>query len=223
MLTRRNILISVGAMIIAAFAVGAIFAIQRGSIGGAAPSLDEKPRRIITDNIVLPDTKKIAIIDGRMNGSEAFAMPFDPSASAQIDVPQARLTARGVYDRAVSDALSWEPDARLVFIKSLGTVTISGRATAWQIVFGSEKKKKTFEILFNSEKIASEKEIDGSSVGHEFPKEWYDSDEAIRSVQNLPQFQNATLTALNFFYNTDAKEWRYGLVTSAGNTSMRVK
>jgi hypothetical protein len=40
---------------------------------------------------------------------------------------------------------------------------------------------------------------------------------------NLPQFEGATASSINFFYNMDGKRWSYAISTSKGTTSMPVK
>ncbi len=69
----------------------------------------------------------------------------------------------------------------------------------------------------------SQKETSSGSYGVNLPKNWYDSKEVIISVQTLPQFSHATITGLDFFYNTDGKVWMYSLVTSLGAYTTPVK
>ena len=62
-----------------------------------------------------------------------------------------------------------------------------------------------------------------TSYGYTLPQNWYDSGDALLSLKTEPQFKDATVSSLNFYYNEDGKRWAYALSTSNGTLSMPVK
>ncbi len=182
------------------------------------------PGKVIEENLVIPDTQKVAVIEGRLVNTEAYKTPLVPKSDEErVIVPKAVFTVRNSYDVSINEARKWSEDAKLVFIKSLGAVTLEGKSSQWQIAFGSKSKKKSYEIIIQGDKIVSQKEIESDSFGYDLPKNWYDSGAVIVSLQALPQFSDATVSSINFYYNTDGKKWGYALATSKGTTSMPVK
>src|SRR3989338_6961807 len=70
----------------------------------------------------------------------------------------------------------WSSDAKLVFIKSLGAITLEGKSSQWQLAFSSKTKvKKGYEIIIQADQIVSKKEIDSTAVGADLSKNWKDS------------------------------------------------
>ena len=189
-----------------------------------SPKVEDKAK-VIEENLVIPETESISGSAGRLVTEGSVNVPLVPkSESEKVIVEKAVLTVKGSYNLANAEALKWSNDAKLVFIKSLGAVTLEGKSSQWQLAFSSKlKSKKGYEVIVRADQIVSLREIDSTAVGADLPTNWFDSGGAIKSLQDLPQFVNATISAINFYYNTDAKKWRYGLSTSFGGTSIAVE
>lgn len=183
----------------------------------------EKPK-VVTDTVVVPETKKITQAEGRSFAPNGYSVPIVPKNEGEkVIVDSAIFTIKTGFENAFVEAEKWSSDAKLVYAKSLGSVALDGKSSAWQFAFGSKQKKKGYEIIIQGDAIASQKETDASLSGFDLPKNWYDSGDAIVSLQALPQFSNATMNSLIFFYNEDGKNWQYALKTSLGNTTMIVR
>lgn len=181
----------------------------------------EKRIRIIEENLNLPNTERVSSGEGRIVSDGAVDVPLVQNEE-EVIVPMAELTLKGAYDAVLPYAKSWASDAKLVFIKSLGAVMINGKSSQWQVIFGSQSKKNGYEIIVRGKESISRKEIESGSFGFDLPQNWYDSGEAIKSLQ-LPQFGEATISSLSFYYNIDGKRWSYAIATSRGTTAMPVQ
>lgn len=185
-----------------------------------------KKPQVIEENLVIPDTQKITGGEGKtVDSGSGISVPLVPKdESEQIIVTKAVLTVKGTYDLARTDATTWSPDAKLAFIKSLGAITLGGKSSQWQAVFVSKTKTGMgYEIIIQADQIVSKKEIPSKATGADTPaKNWYDSDGAIKSLQTMPQFFDATVSSITFSYDTDSKKWIYALSTSRGATAMTV-
>lgn len=180
--------------------------------------------KIIDDEPIIPQTERVSPVDGRIIQRGNYDTPLVPkSGEEEVFVVKAKLTVKGSYDSTVVKAKEWSEDAKLIFIKSLGAVDLGGKSSQWQIIFGSKNKKKGYELIIQADKIVSQKEIKSDSFGYDLPKNWYDSNGAVASLQGLPQFSDATVSSINFYYNLDGKKWAYALSTSRGTTSMPVE
>lgn len=185
-------------------------------------SFFEKPK-VVNDTLVIPETTKITTAGGRSFGTSGYQVPLVPKTKGEeVIVPSAVFTIKTGFDLAFIDAKKWSSDAKLVYAKSLGTVTLNGKSSAWQYAFGSKNKKKGDEVIIQGDSIVSQKETVASSYGYALPKNWFDSGDAILSLPSLPQFPNATVSSLIFFYSEDGKIWEYAIATSFGNTTMLV-
>lgn len=183
----------------------------------------EKPK-VIQETLTIPDTKAIGTVFGRTPSTEHYAVPLAPVTEGdKVIVENAILTLKGSFETALPKAEVWAKDAKLVLVTSQGAVTLEGKSSMWQVVFGSLSKKKGYEVIIQGDSIISEKELPTEEYGYGLPVDWYDADEAIRSIQFLPQFADATVSSINFFYNRDGKRWGYVLSTSRGTTSMPVR
>lgn len=183
----------------------------------------EKPK-VVQETLVIPETKIVEGVVGRTPSTTHYAVPLVPVTEGdKVVVPGATLTLKKSFEVALPKAEVWAKDAKLVFLTSQGAVTLAGESSMWQVVFGSLAKKKGYEIIIQGDKIVSEKEIPSQEYGYDLPVNWYDAGEAIRSIQTLPQFVDATVSSINFFYNRDGKRWGYALGTSRGTTSMPVR
>lgn len=211
-----------GVVAVVAVAFGAYFFFSTEIIEEKFPVL-EKPV-VVEEALIIPDTKQVAVAAGRTPSTEHYAVPLVPTTEGEkVIVPGATLTLKGGYDVAKPKAEAWAKDAKLVFLTSQGAVTLEGKSSMWQVVFGSLSKKKGYEVVVQGDKIVSEKEIPSTEYGYDLPTNWYDAGEAIVSIQSLPQFADATVSSINFFYNRDGKRWGYALGTSRGTTSMPVR
>lgn len=188
--------------------------------GGNAGLTPEKPK-VIEEELTIPETQKITGGEGRFVNEGPVAVPLVPKTEAEkVVVSKAVLTVKGSYDLAVSEAKNWASDAKLVFVKSLGAVTLEGKSSQWQMAFSSKTKlSKGYEIIIQGDEIVSKKEIDSSAVGAILPTTFKDSGTAVVVLQELPQYSDASLSAISLYYNTDGKIWRYTLMTSKGSVS----
>lgn len=180
---------------------------------------------VVEEQLIIPETKQISGTEGRIVTEGAVDVPLVPTSEGEkVIVQKAVLTVKGSYDLANPEAVTWSGDAKLVFIKSLGAITLEGKSSQWQLAFSSKTKAtKGYEIIIQGDKIVSKKEIDSTAVGADLPKNWYDSDGAIKSLQGSPQFASATISSIQFAYDLDSKGWLYALSTSRGVTSIVVR
>lgn len=217
---KKIIYIVIGIIVVAAIIAGLYFMglLPSGILKQLTPA--KKPQ-VINENLVIPDTQKITAGEGRTVENGAVNTPLVPKDESQkIIVTKAILTSLGSYSISAPEAKNWSTDAKLVFIKSLGAVNIDGKSSQWQIVFSSAAQKgKGYEVIVQADQIVSKKEISSTATGADVPKNIKDSSDAVKSLQELPQFSDATISSINLFYNADGKIWRYALSTSKGTTS----
>jgi hypothetical protein len=201
---------------------GYLFMRRKNIIGGQVSEI--KTKRVIVEQMYVPNTQSVNMVDARLSTQKRNEVPINPELSnVEVVVGQAKLTIKEGYSLAETYALKWSADAKLAFIKSLGTVTPEGKSTEWQVMFYSSVKKKSYEVIVWEDKVVSEKELNSELVGQELPKNWFDSSDAIISLRSSPQFATGTVSSINFFYNSDSKDWIYGLQTSLGGTAMHVQ
>lgn len=181
---------------------------------------------IINDTVKIPDTATIGPNEGEIVPRGEYNVKIQPqSETDRVIVAKARLTLKEAYFLAKDSATNWAGDQKLVFIKSNGALNLEGQSSSWQLIFSSAQKNANYEIITEADKMISEKEIKSSSKGFDLPTNWYDSNEAIASLSNLPQFSSDTISAISFYYSKTAESWSYGLATDNGQktTSMWVK
>lgn len=213
----------IGGVIVIAVIVLAVYFWQTSPSFKKVVTFYEKPK-VVEETLVIPETKQVEAAAGRTPTTEHYAVPLVPTTEGEkVVVPGAVLTLKESFEVAKPKAETWAKDAKLVFLTSQGAVTLEGRSSMWQVVFGSLSKKKGYEVVVQGDKIVSEKEIPSAEYGYVLPTNWYDAGEAIISIQSLPQFADATVSSINFFYNRDGKRWGYALGTSRGTTSMPVR
>jgi len=187
--------------------------------------LEKGTPQIIEENLVAPETKKITGSEGKTASSGPVEVPLVPKTeSEKVVVSKAVLTVKGSYELAKSEAGKWSTDAKLVFIKSLGVITLEGKSSQWQLAFSSKTKvKKGYEIIIQADQIISKKEIDSTAVGADAPKQWKDLGDVIKELQSHPLYQDATVSAATFYLNPDNKKWYYTLSTSKGVSSIVIE
>lgn len=180
----------------------------------------EKPK-VIEENLVIPQTQKITPQEGRIVEKGLVEVPFVPKTEGEkVIVPKAVLTVKGSYDLANSEAKKWSADAVLVFVKSLGAITLEGKSSQWQLAFSSKiKPRKDYEIIIQANQIVSKKEIDSRAIGASLPLKWKDSGEVMETLRQHPYFSDASVSSISFYYNLDDKKWEYAFATSKGTTS----
>jgi len=188
---------------------------------GSLPAI-VKPVIVVDEKLIIPETTKVVPNAGRVVEQGIIEAPLNPDRGTVVSA-RAILTLKGGYEKASVEALVWAPDAALIFERSLGVVTAEGKSGEWQVTFGSKAKKAGFEVLVYGDTIAAKKEIDSTSYGFALPQNWYDSEDALLSLRTLPQFETATVSSINFYYNADENKWGYALATSNGTVSMPVK
>lgn len=220
-LYKNKIIISLVA--IAVLAISAVIVWQKSDSFKRAVTFWEEPR-IVNDTIAIPETTKITSAGGRSFVTTGQKVALVPKTKGEeVLVSYAIFTLKSGFEVANSEAKKWSPDARLIYAKSLGTVDLNGKSSAWQYAFGSKQKKKGYEIIIQGEGIVSQKETEATSFGYDLPKNWYDSSDAILSLQASSPFKDESLGALTFFYGENNKIWQYAFSTSFGNTLMQVK
>lgn len=188
--------------------------------------IDVERPMIVTETVKIPDTKAVTGGEGWYPNKDAYKVPLAPKSDGErVEVTGAILTTRGAYLVALPIAQEWVADAKLVMINSLGAVTLDGKSQGWQVVFGSKKNKKGYEVVVERETIVSKKEIPSSVYGADIPKNFAERDAAwaIALLAGNPQFQAASMTGLNFVYNADAQAWEYLIANSFGGSSVRVR
>ncbi|HAT68612.1 MAG: hypothetical protein A2481_00270 [Candidatus Yonathbacteria bacterium RIFOXYC2_FULL_47_9] len=182
--------------------------------------------RVVDEVIKIPTGSLRTSTDGWFPSKEAYKVPLNPQNDGErVVVTGAVLTPYGVYTLALPVAQAWESDAKLILMKSLGTVMIDGKSLGWQVVFGSKTKKKGYELVVERDTLITQKEIPSSVFGADVPGNFIERD-AVWAIQRLaenPQFSSATMTGLNFVYNVDAKAWDYVIAHSFGGSSVRVR
>lgn len=182
--------------------------------------------RVVDEVIKLPTGSLRTSTDGWFPGKEAYKVPLNPQNSGErVVVTGAVLTPYGAYALALPAAQGWAPDAKLIFMKSLGTVMIDGKSLGWQVVFGSKTKKGGYELVVERDAVITQKEIPSSVFGADVPDNFIERDAAwaVQRLAENPQFSSATMTGLNLVYNTDAKAWDYVIAHSFGGSSVRVR
>jgi hypothetical protein len=190
------------------------------------PSIVEEVQqpRVLSEHVTIPDTKKVVASEARTVLKGEYDVPLNPkNDSEKVIVPNAVLTLKGSYDTAQVNAKTWSDDAKLMYARSLGILTVSGKSGTWQIAFGSKKKKSGYEVIVQGGALLSGKEVESDSSGYGLPANWYDSDEAIATIAAFPQFKDATVSSISMYYNLDGKRWGYVLGTSRGATSLLIK
>ena len=192
-----------------------------------APADEARKARVIQEKLTIPDTTSFTGAEGRVVDQGSVAVALVPKSDAEkVIVPGAELSVKGSYDFAQPEASKWSSDVKLVFIKSLGAITLDGKSSQWQIAFSSKmKKSRGYEIIVQKNQIVSQKEIESAAIGEEVPANFAnrDSSWAIARLADIPQFQTASITAIVFSYNQDANGWDYIIPNSFGKTAIRVR
>lgn len=222
---QKNIVIILIGIIIAAGVAGGLYVWYPDvfkSLTRPATEIKKEQPKVIEETLVIPQTEKITGMEGRTVEEGNVSVPLVPKSEGEkVIVSKAVLTAKGAYNLASFEAQKWSPDAKLVFVKSLGAVTLEGKSSQWQLAFSSmANKAKGYEVIVQSDQIVSKKEIDSTAVGADVPTNLNDSDVAVQILAEMPQFSDATISTINLYYNADGKIWRYALSTSKGTTSV---
>lgn len=222
---QKNLFIILIIIVIIAGIVGGLYVwypdVFKSLIRPATEIKKEQPK-VIEETLEIPQTEKITGAEGRTIEEGNVNVPLVPKTEGEkVIVSKAVHTVKGAHNLALAEAQKWSPDAKLVFIKSLGAVTLEGKSSQWQLAFSSAAKKgKGYEVIVQSDQIASKKEIDSTAVGADVPATLNDSDMAVQTLAEMPQFSDATISTINLYYNADGKVWRYALSTSKGTTSV---
>lgn len=176
--------------------------------------------RTIKETPTVRTIESASSVDGRRVEStgEDFAL-----VSRERVIIDGGKTLKESYALAEPEARGWSEDAKLVYVRSLGSVTVEGVSSGWEIVFGSKVKKKGYMFAVIGGALTAGKEVAAASSGYELPLNWYDAGDAIKSIQTLPQFKEATVSGLNFYYNEDGKRWGYAILSSNGTVSVPVR
>lgn len=208
-----------GVVVIVIFALG-IYFWQTSPMFKRAVTFLEKPT-VITENIVIPDTTTTRTGDARVASGDKYAVSLVPKTKGEeVVVPNAVLTLRESFNLARIEGEKWATDAKLVYIKSLGAVTLEGKSSTWQVVMGSRIKNKGYEVVIQGDAVLSQKEVSSKDYGGVIPEQWKDLTVVIKELQSHPLYQNATISEVNFYYNTDNKKWYYAIATSKGMSSI---
>lgn len=214
-------------IIVGAVAVYFIFPEFGSKVARVVDIRPEKPQ-VIEEKLVIPNTQKINGIEGRF-GNEitetTIQTPLVPKTEAEkVIVSKAVLTAKGSYDLAKTEAGKWSTDAKPVFIKSLGAVTLEGKSSQWQLAFSSKTKlKKGYEVIIQADQIVSMREIESTVVGANLPENLPDLGGIIKELQSHPLYQDVTVSAISLYLNPDDKKWYYNLTTSRGASTIIIQ
>lgn len=222
---QKNLIIILAVVIVIAFVVAGIYVWYPDvfkSLTRPATEIKREQPKVIEEILEIPQTEKITGTEGRTIEEGSVDVPLVPKSEGEkVIVSKAVLTVKGAYSLASAEAQKWSPDTKLVFIKSLGAVTLEGKSSQWQLAFSSAAKKdKGYEVIIQSDQVVSKKEIDSTAVGADVPANLNDSDVAVQTLAEMPQFSDATISTINLYYNADGKIWRYALSTSKGTTSV---
>ncbi len=213
------------------FAVAVLVVIVAGGIvffgimnAGRKVAVQGKPR-IIEEKLVIPDTQTVHETEARMLEQTGVAVPLVPkSEEEKVVVVHAELTLKEGYAVAANAARTWDGAALLVFVKSLGTVTLEGKSSSWQVLFYSPDKKNTgYEVILQGKEIVSKKEVASNAEGAAVPQTWKDLGDVILELQQHPLYQNASMVSASFHLNPDNKKWYYGILTSKGASAIAVE
>lgn len=217
-MTPKNKIIIVSVIVIAS--VVAIYLWRTSPSFRRTVTFFESPT-VITENIVIPDTTTTRTSDARVASPDKYAVPLVPMTKGdEVVVPNAVLTLRESYNLAAVEGGKWATDAKLVYIKSLGAVTLDGKSSTWQVVMGSRTKKMGYEVIIQGSAVLSQKEVGSKEYGGTIPDAWKDLAVVIKELQSHPLYQNATVSEVNFYYNIDNKKWYYAIATSKGMSSI---
>lgn len=197
------------------------------SLTRPATEIKKEQPKVIEETLEIPQTEKITGAEGKIIEEGNVDVPLVPKSEGEkVIVSKAVLTVKGAYNLALAEAQKWSPDARLVFIKSLGAVTLEGKSSQWQLAFSSKSKtNKGYEIIIQADQIVSKKEIDSAAIGVDLPKSWPDSDYFIKELQKRPTNADATLSGFLLAStpeSTDVKWW-FSISTSKGTVTFEVK
>lgn len=210
----------IGGAVVIIILVLAVYFWQTSPSFKKAVTFLEKPT-VITENIVIPNTTRTMTSDARVASGDKYAVPLVPKTNGEeVIVPNAVLTLRESYNLASVEGEKWATDAKLVYIKSLGAVTLEGKSSTWQVVMGSRTKGMGYEVIIQGSAVLSQKEVDSKDYGGTIPEIWKDLAVVIKELQSHPLYQNATVSEVNFYYNTDNKKWYYAIATSKGMSSI---
>jgi len=216
-LINKNKYISLAIFILVLVAIVSV--VYYGGIKNAKRAIFNN-ERIVSETLTPRTVDRVSSASGRKIISIGEDIPFISNERVIIEKGK---TLKESYVIAEATARAWAEDAKLVYINSLGTVTVEGVSSGWELAFGSKRQKKGYVITTVGEDIIEKKEVSSTSYGFALPKNWYDSGGAIKSLQSLSQFSDATLNSLIFFYSEDGKIWQYAIATSRGNTTMLVR
>lgn len=110
----------------------------------------------------------------------ALALAAATAATAGEHTP---FSARSGLEVARDAALSWAPDARLVYLENDEDVALSGNAVRWSYLFYSAGKGKARGYSVRDGKI-----LEAADLGFDFdapplPERWVDSAEALAAAE----------------------------------------
>lgn len=176
--------------------------------------------RVVSENPTPRTISSATVFSGRSATSTGQNVALTSGVHLVIDGGK---TLKEGYSLAAPVALQWSSDAKLVYIHSLGTVTLDGVSSGWEVAFGSKSMKKGYVLSVVGGVVIQKAEISSASAGYDVPVNWFDGDGAIRSIQTLSQFKDATINGLNFYYNEDGKRWVYAISTSRGVVPVPVR
>ncbi|MFZ2310788.1 MAG: hypothetical protein WAW11_04580 [Patescibacteria group bacterium] len=220
---KKNILIIATILIIIIVIIFIVLAFKKNT--SSLPTFNTKTFKgvVINDNIKIPNTTEVTSNEGEVVPRGEYNIKLQPQSEADtVIITKAKLTLKEAHNLGITEAVKWSSDAKLVFIKSNGALGLDGKSSSWQLVYGSADRQKGYEIIMVENQIISAKEILSDSSGFDLPLNWYDSYEAIATL-NLPQFSQDTISAISFYYSGANQSWAYGLANGEKTTSMWVQ
>lgn len=200
------------------FLAGVLVFLQSRTFRRLAPILTGG--RVIEENLSIPDLKLANGIDGRSLSASPYLTPLVPkSASERIIIPLAKLTLKQGLLLSRTNAGYWSSDAKLIYAKSFGAVTLEGQSSQWLYVFGSETKKSASGIVVRGDKVIAELELAAGEYGHDLPSDWLDAKAPISSLAASPDFAERSIGGLSLYYNEDSGAWSFGVALDKGQSA----
>ncbi|NTW22241.1 hypothetical protein HGA34_01695 [Candidatus Falkowbacteria bacterium] len=176
--------------------------------------------RVIEEELTIPELKSATDVDGRLMSSSRFLTPLVPkSARDRVIVPLADLTLKQGLAVARLNAGYWSDDAKLMYAKSSGAVTLEGKSSQWLYVFGSEKKRAALGVVVRGKEVVANLELAADNYGHDLPGDWLDVSEAIASLANTPGLSDRSIGGLALYHNEDSKKWSFGIALDKGQST----
>ncbi len=154
----------------------------------------------------------MVFIFSRKGGGAVTTVVSAPSSSP-AGISEVTLN-KSDYEIALAAAAAWQSDAALSKM-----TLVDEPSDAWDFIFVSPKKKNAgFEIEVSEQTVVSSTPITLAGGGNALPADLISPDQAIEQARAVPGYGKAVITSVELSYNAAAKQWYWGVRTSAGVT-----